>query len=198
MAINILETVRKNLGIPELKKADPNTQQVEVKTNEEKESRLMQSLVPAALAGIYDSVRSEEGLSFLAGAASHPDWISLLFGKNAAEMKQRLATYSDTTIDFVQSHFNMVAAETVMVLRENAKGDDRKKAIRALAGSQRDLILPYLPAELKVGTLLDDGVMDDRTNKMEGPVSSLMHKIETAVTGQESKEDADRKRDAKM
>jgi hypothetical protein len=198
MAINLLETVRKNLGIPELKKVDPNTQQVVVKTNEEKESRLMQSLIPTALAGIYDCVRSEEGLNFLAGAASHPDWISLLFGKNEAEMKQRLAAYSGTTTDFVQSHFNMVATETVKVLRENAKGDDRKKAIRALAGSQRDLILPYLPAELKAGWLLEDETMDDRTNKMEGPVSTLMHKIETAITGQESKEDADKKRDAKM
>lgn len=198
MAGNLLETVRKNLGIPELKKVDPNTQQVEVKTNEEKESRLMQSLVPTALAGIYDSVRSEEGLDFLAGTASHPDWISLLFGKNAAEMKQRLADYSGTTADFVQSHFNMVAGETVKVLREEAKGDNRKKAIRELAGAQRDLILPYLPAELRAGALLEDGVLDDRTNKMEGPVSTLMHKIETALTGQESKEDADKKRDAKM
>lgn len=197
MAINLLETVTKNLGIPALKKMDPNTQQAEISTNTEKESRLMQSLVPVALAGIYDSVRSEEGLAFLSGTESHFDWISLLFGKNAVEMKQRLAAYSDTTEDFVQSHFNIVAGETVKVLRENAKGDDRKKAIRELAGSQRDLILPYLPAELRAGILLDDETMDDRTNKMSGPVSTLMHKLETAFTGQESQEDADVKRDSK-
>lgn len=198
MAINLLETVRKNLGIPELKKVDPNTQQVELKTNEEKESRLTQSLVPVALAGIYDCARSEEGLDYLAGGSSHPDWISLLFGKTAPEMKARLANYSGTTEAFVQTHFNMVAAETVKVLRENATGDDRRTAIRSLAGSQRDLILPYLPAELKTGILLDDDTMDDRTNKMQGPVSTFMHKIETALTGQESKEDANRKRDEKM
>jgi len=33
---------------------------------------------------------------------------------------------------------------------------------------------------------------------MEGPVSTLMHKIETMITGQESETDADRKRDEKM
>jgi hypothetical protein len=198
MAIDLLETVGKNLGISELKKVDPNTQKVEVKTDEERESRLMQSLVPAAMAGIYDSVRSEEGLDFLASGKNHPDWLSLLFGPNANEMKQRLAEYSGTTEPFVQTHFNSVAAEAAKVLRENAKGDDIKKAIRDTAGSQRDLILPYLPAELRTGLLLQDNTMDDRTNKMEGPLSSFMHKIETSFTGQESEEAANKNRDEKM
>ncbi len=198
MSINLLEMVSKNLGLPALKKIDPVTQQVEIKTDKERESRLMQALVPTALAGIYDSVRSEEGLNFLADSQSHPDWISLMFGPNANEMKQRLAAYSGTTQDFVQTHFNMVAAEAANVLRENAKGTDVKKSIRDIAGAQRDFILPYLPAELGAGLLLKDDTLDDRTNKMEGPVSSVMHKIESIFNGQESQEAADKKRDERM
>ena len=42
---------------------------------------------------------------------------------------------------------------------------------------QRNNILPFLPAELQMGELLHDNTLDDRTNKMEGPVSSIIRAI---------------------
>lgn len=198
MSINILEELLKKLNLPALKKVDPNTQEVEVKTDEEREHKLIQAIAPAAVAGIYDGSRSEEGLTFLSGSSSSPDWLSLLFGKNAHEVKQRIAQYTDNSPESVQTHFNSVAAEAVNILRSNATGEDKKISIRNLAGAQRDWFLPYLPAELRIGTLLEDNTMDDRMNKMEGPVSSLMHKVETIFAGQESQEAADKKRDDKM
>ena len=198
MSVNILEELRKNVGLPPLIKVDPNTQAVKIVSEKEKEHKLMQAIVPTAVAGIYDCARSEEGLDFLAGAASTPDWFTLLFAKHAAEVRSRLATYADNTADAVQTHFNSVAAEAVKILRNASTDNDRRISIRTIAGAQRDWFLPYLPAELQIGKLLDDNTMDDRTNKMEGPVSSFMHKIETMLTGQESKEDANKKRDSKM
>ncbi|MCY7291553.1 MAG: hypothetical protein LH615_05150 [Ferruginibacter sp.] len=198
MSINILEELRKNVGMPPLIKVDPNTQEVTITSDEEKENRLMQAIVPTAVAGIYDCARSEEGLDFLAGTSSTPDWLTLLFAKNAPEVRERLATYSDNTTDAVQTHFNSVAAEAVKILRKEATEKERRVSIRTITGTQRDWFLPYLPAELRIGKLLDDNTMDDRTNKMEGPVSSIMHKIETMITGQESEEDANKKRDEKM
>lgn len=198
MAVNILEELLKKFNLSALKKVDPNTQKVEVKTDEEREHKLIQALAPAAVAGIYDAARSEEGLSFLAGTAGSPDWLSLLFGNNAPEVKQRIADYTSNSTDAVQTHFNSVAAEAVNILRTNATGDDKKISVRDLVGSQRDWFLPFLPAELKIGSLLEDNTMDDRMNKMEGPVSSFMHKVETVFTGQESKEAADSKRDKNM
>lgn len=198
MSINILEELRKNLNLPALKKVDPNTQEVKIKTDEEREHKLIQAIAPAAVAGIYDGARSEEGLTFLAGTSSSSDWLSLLFGKNAPEVKKRISQYTDNSEEAVQTHFNMIAAEAVKILRANATGDDKKISIRNIAGAQRDWFLPYLPAELRIGTLLEDNTMDDRMNKMEGPVSSFMHKVETVFTGQESQEAADKKRDQKM
>jgi hypothetical protein len=196
MAINILEEIIKNLGLPPLKKVDPNTQAVG-NTDKEKEHHLMQAIVPTAVAGLYDCVRSEEGLDFLTGNKSTSDWLQLFFA-NAPEVKERLALYSDNSNDAVQTHFNAVAAEAVKILRNAATENERRSSIRNIMGTQRDFFLPYLPAELKIGLLLEDTTLDDRTNKMQGPVSSLMHKIETMVTGQESQKDADRKRDEKM
>ena len=198
MSINILEELRKNLGLPELKKVDPNTQAVKINTDKEKEHRLIQAIAPTVVAGLYDCIRSEEGLDFLAGNKTTPDWLELFFGKNAPEVKERLALYADNSNDAIQTHFNAVAFEAVKILRNAASEAEHRKSIRDIMGTQRDLFLPYLPAELKIGILLEDTTLDDRTNKMEGPVSTLMHKIETMITGQESKEDANRKRDEKM
>ncbi len=198
MAINILDELIKNLGLPPLKKVDPNTQTVVINTDKEKEHRLAQAIAPAAVAGLYDCVRSEEGLDFLTGNNSSPDWLQLFFANNAPEVKERLALYTDNSKEAVQTHFNAVAAEAVKILKNTATEQDRRSSIRDIMGTQRDFFLPYLPGELKIGILLEDTTLDDRTNKMEGPVSSLMNKIGTIVTGQESKEEADKKRDEKM
>ncbi|MEJ7610154.1 MAG: hypothetical protein WKF88_03135 [Ferruginibacter sp.] len=198
MSINLLEELRKQLNLPPLKKVDPNTQEVELKTDKEREYRLMQAIVPAAVAGVYDCARSEAGLKFLTGTSSTPDWLDLFFGNNAPQVKRNLENYTSNTPESVQTHFNSVSAEAVKIIRENAADIDRAASIRNIAGSQRDLFLPYLPAELRIGLLLEDATMDDRMNKMEGPVSTFMHKIETVFTGQESKESADKKRDAHM
>ena len=198
MAINIIEQLTQNLGLPALKKVDPNTQQVELKITKENEHKLVQAIVPTVVAGLYDCVRSEEGLDFLAGSGTTMDWLVLLFAKNATEVKNRLVNYSDNTPEAVQTHFNMVAAEAVKIIRAAAKETDRRISIRNIATGQRDIFLPYLPAALNIGSMLEDNTMDDRTNKMKGPVSSFMHKIETLLTGQESKEEANKTRNDKM
>jgi hypothetical protein len=41
---------------------------------------------------------------------------------------------------------------------------------------------------MKMGDILNDEALDDRTNKMEGPVSGFMHRIENQLSkGDESK-----------
>ena len=57
------------------------------------------------------------------------------------------------------------------------------KKIKTFMGNHRHNILVYLPAALQAGYLLDDNAIDDRTNKMEGPVSSFMHSIENKLAG---------------
>ena len=197
MSINLMEELRKKLNLPELKKVDPNTQEVEIKSDKEKEYRLMQAIVPAAVAGVYDCARSEAGLKFLVADGSSPDWLHLFFGDNAAEVKRNIEKYTDNSPEAVQTHFNSVSAEAVKILREKTTGDDRAAAMRNTMGMQRKLFLPYLPAELRVGALLNDEAMDDRMNKMEGPVSGFMHRVEN-IFGRESREEANKKRDYKM
>jgi len=197
MSVNLLEELKKRLDLPDIKKVDPNSQQVEVKTEKEKEFRLTQAIVPAAVAGVYDCARSEKGLAFLAGNDTPPDWLTLFFGNNADGVLKNLENYTGNSAESIRTHFNSVSAEAVKILREHAAGEDRQASIRNIAGMQRKLFLPYLPAELHIGALLEDETMDDRMNKMEGPVSGFMHRVEN-IFGRESRDEANKKRDAKM
>ena len=59
----------------------------------------------------------------------------------------------------------------------NLKHQDAKSLINFFT-NQRTQILTRLPAALNMGELLQDSTIDDQTNKMEGPMSGLMHGIE--------------------
>jgi hypothetical protein len=48
--------------------------------------------------------------------------------------------------------------------------------------NQKNDILLYLLPILKMGDLLHDNTLDDGTNKMEGPISSLMHSLGSTFT----------------
>ena len=87
---------------------------------------------------------------------------------------------------------NAIANETVKVVKENLAADAGIIEVKNFFNDQRNNILLYLPAELKMGELLHDNTLDDNTNKMEGPISSLMQSIGSVfskpVTGDEIKE----------
>jgi hypothetical protein len=48
-----------------------------------------------------------------------------------------------------------------------------------VARNKPDTLL-YLPPSLDLGTIFKNNNLDDRTGKMEGPISSLMHSVEKA------------------
>ena len=71
-----------------------------------------------------------------------------------------------------------VAHHAIGVIKENISGEKSDNAVRQFLIDQRNNILVYLPAELQIGNVLNDNTIDDRTNKMEGPVSGYMHWLE--------------------
>ena len=76
-----------------------------------------------------------------------------------------------------------IAREAVIIIHEGPGENPSAEKIRNYMSSQRHHILVYLPPALKMGDLLNDNTMDDRTNKMEGPISNLMHGIENKFSG---------------
>ena len=199
MAIDLLNTIQKNLGYPEKKKIDPNTEETVADKSKPNEHRLFQSAVPAVLAGIYKLAKNEDGIKDIASEFSVSNWVDIIFGVNKNEVLKNITDYSFYNAAAVEDKMNEAAAEAIRLIRENSKDDsnDNHKVnfagMKIFISQQRNNILPYLPPALHIGNMLDDTTIDDATTKMEGPVSSLMHKIEAGFGTHETKEDAERK-----
>jgi len=77
-------------------------------------------------------------------------------------------------------HMEKISDEAVKIAKDSVKTPDAEK-LRSFMNSQRHSILSHLPAVMKMGDVLNEETFDDRTNKMEGPVSSFLHKIEDII-----------------
>jgi hypothetical protein len=183
MSINLLQTVQENLGYPPLKKVDPNTQEV----NNEPGDRFSQAAIPSVLTALYKYSRADKNAETLLTAGPGTDWTVLIFTDNRHEVIQKIAAYSGHEVRNVVDKLNRIADEAVRVIREQVSSGGVMDIKTALANSKND-VLPYLPASLQIGDALHDDTIDDRTHKMEGPVSSLMHAIGGSFSGSDSDE----------
>ena len=185
MATNIIETIQQNLEYPPLRKIDPNIQEAVDKPELSRVEKLSQGVIPAVLAGIYKLSRKDEGASSIIHLQSNNNagLLSHIFEEAENEAVQKVAQYGEASETDVRNHMEIVAAESIRIIRkavgENADGEKVKKYLTG----QRHNILVYLPAALAFGDLLHDETLDDRTNKMEGPISNFMHKIENKFSG---------------
>ena len=192
MSINLIETVQQNLDYPPLQKIDPNTQQVIVDEKTPAEDKFSQAAIPAVLTALFSYVQSDNGATAFLNGDHATNWVGRIFDDNKKEIVQTISAYAmqpnaDTIIGM-----NAIANETVKLVKENLTEKADIKEVKFFFSNQKNNILLYLPAALNMGELLHDNTLDDKTNKMEGPVSSLMQSIGSAfsnpVTGEEIKE----------
>jgi hypothetical protein len=192
MSLNLIKTIQENLGFPALEKIDPNTQQPENATDEVTEKKFGQAAIPAVVTGLYKFVQSDEGATEFLHENEATNWVAKIFDDNRMEAVQTISAYAKQLNQDPVAKMNAIATEAVKVVKDNLPADAGIKEVKTLFSNQRNQILVYLPAELKMGELLHDNTLDDDTNKMEGPISSLIKSIGSAfsnpVTGDEMKE----------
>jgi hypothetical protein len=177
MSINLLETVQQNLGYPALQKIDPNTQQVVADEKTPPEDKFSQAAIPAVLTGLYKYVQSDEGATRFLRGDNSTNWVDKLFDDNKKEAIQTISAYAKQSDQDPVAKMNAIANEAVKVVKENLPAAAGSKEVKLFFSHQKNNILLYLPAELNMGELLHDTTLDDKTNKMEGPISSLMQSI---------------------
>jgi hypothetical protein len=180
MSVNLLETVQKNLGYPALQKIDPNTQEVVQDAHTPDEDKFSQAAIPAVLTAFYKYVQTDDGAAEVLQGDMNTNWLDKIFPDNKKEAVQTISSYAHQSGMDPVKKINEIATETVKVAKANLPADAGIKELKSFFKNQRNTILPYLPAALNMGELLHDGTLDDNTNKMEGPISSLMHSIGTA------------------
>jgi len=177
MAFNIIESIQKSLGYPELQKIDPNTQEVKNPGNISPQDYLGQAAIPAVLTGIYKFTRTEEGNAEILKGELKGILLSLIFGNTKDEVVEKVSRYTGNSVEYTSGKMEDIARGAVTVIREHLKNEPSSASVKDLLTAQRHNILVYLPASLQLGDILKDETLDDRTNKMEGPVSGVMHTI---------------------
>ena len=190
MSINLLKKVQENLHYPQLQKIDPNTQQAD--NSNTSTDNFSQAAIPVILTGLYKLNSSDEGAEVILRGENSADWVSKIFNNNKKEIIEKIAAYSNPQKEISSTELNNIAAESIKIIKENIPEYTTVKEVRLFLSNQTDNIFPYLPASLHTGDLLNDTTLDDNTNKMEGPVSSLMHSIGTFFSTPETEEDKGR------
>jgi hypothetical protein len=72
----------------------------------------------------------------------------------------------------------IIAWEALHIIRNNISGEKTASSVKTFLADQRHNILVHLPASLQIGEAMQDDTIDDRTHKMEGPISNHMHWLE--------------------
>jgi hypothetical protein len=183
--MHITEEIQKNLGFSALEKIDPNTQLVpgqEMIGN----SALAQAGIPAILLGILIRLEQNPTLEWL-GPDQSGSHIERIFGDSSATVITHILQYSKTNDQHAVQELEHIAAEATRVIRKKLGDHSNESNIRHFAAANKPDILLYLPPALELGKILHNNNLDDRTGKMEGPVSSFMHKLEKTfnVSGQD-------------
>ena len=178
MAINIIEAIQQSLGAPELQKIDPNTQEVKRPENITAENYIWQAAIPTVLLGLYKFSGDETGNAAIVNGTLSLNLLGSIFGEKKDAVIESVANYTGNTTEYAAEKMELVADTAIHLIQKNITGDVSDSAVKTFLINQRNNILVYLPAELQIGKVLGDNTIDDRTNKMEGPMSSHMHWLE--------------------
>ncbi len=174
MAIDIIQQIKNHLGNTAVPKIDPNTQEPQNQQNLSPD--VESAAIPVVLIGFYKNTRNAEDADKLINE-SNEGIINTLYKEHTDHVIRAVSEYSKTNPDEARNAMDKTVVAIKKVLQENLK-DLNGTTVMNFFADQRSNILKHLPAELHAGELLNDSAVDDRTNKMEGPMSGMMHTIE--------------------
>lgn len=183
MADNIVEQIQKNLGFSPLHKIDPNTQEVKHKESVAEAKSLAQAAIPATLLGLYKYGNTEQGAEEILRGSRAADWLGIFYGDKRDETIHKVAAYAHVPEEEAAQQMDRIASEAVKIVKQHLIAGSGYAQVKDYIAQQRKSILVYLPAELQLGYLINDNTLDDRTNKMEGPMSNSLHFIERIFSG---------------
>ncbi|MCW3088666.1 MAG: hypothetical protein JWQ78_2052, partial [Sediminibacterium sp.] len=170
MSVNLLHALQEKLGCPPLQKVDANTQEVKPAAGAQRQELFCQAAIPAVLTALYRYSRADAGAAAIRSEDLSHDWLKPAFADQRDTIVSRIAAYSGYLDSEVVTKLNEVARQAVSIIREQLNPHSTVMEVKTLLGDSRNDFLPYLPASLQLGPLLNDDTLDDRTHKMEGPV----------------------------
>lgn len=183
MSTSLVEFIQKKMGFPPLTKVDPVDHEVKHEDERTSREKLAQAAIPVVLASLYKYGRADKGSKQLVSNTGQVSWLDEILEKKEKNAVDKVAHYAGVSKEQAEENMQLIAVEAVQAVRESIVNHPSPEAVKKYLSDQRHSILVYLPAAMQLGSLLDDDTLDDRTNKMEGPVSNFMHKIENKFSG---------------
>ena len=178
MSVSLIESIPKNLGYAKLQKIDPNIQDVKDEEKSFGANAIVQAAIPTILLGLCNYMQTDEGADSIIGGDTGTDYLALIFRDKKEPVIRKVASYSGSTYSNTEKEMEHITTEAIRIIRESYPSKANYKEMRASLAEQKQEILSYLPGDLQIGILMRNNTLDDRTHKMEGPISNLMHKIE--------------------
>ena len=189
MSINLIDAIQTNLEFPVLQKIDPNTQEVKKPDDVSPSDFIGQAAIPTVLLGLYRYSRTPEGNAAIVNGTFNTNPLDAIFGDVKEAVINKVSHYTNNAVEYTSMQMEKIAKEAVRLVQENIKGVTSDNAVTSFLSDQRTNILTCLPAELQIGELLQDNTIDDRTHKMEGPMSGAMHWIEKLFSSSDRKKE---------
>lgn len=183
MSTSLIDFIQKKMGYPPLQKVDPVDHEVKSGSARNPNEKSAQAAIPAVLAALYKFTRSEEGSQTILSGNDGRNWLDIILQDKESGAVDKVAHYAGITNQEAEARMEEIAMEAVQAINEAVAQQRTPDAVMKYVGDQRHSILVYLPAAMQLGSLLEDDSLDDRTNKMEGPVSNLVHSIENKFSG---------------
>ena len=183
MATHLIQTIQETLGYAPLHKISPNSQETKEKWHQTVGENLAQAALPAVLTGIFKFTRNHENCQSLLQSGTNEDWLHILYDGREKQAVEKVANYAGASADETERHMENIADEAISEIKKRLGENATPDNVKDLLNGERHAILAHLPAALQLGTVLKDETLDDRTNKMEGPVSNIMHKIGNTLSG---------------
>jgi len=175
---SIIHIIEERLGYPPLEKVDPNTQETKIEQFSGNSVRkLSQAAIPAVLISMIRYFRNAANTSNLSAVVTGKEWLNHLFGERKQAVVNRIASYAETDREKTEMEMEKISNTVIDIIKEKVPEPTTEK-INDFLGSENNNILNHLPASMQLGQVLGDDSIDDRTHKMQGTVSTLLHKIE--------------------
>ena len=179
MAENIVTKVQEQMGFAPFEKIDPNKTLGKIDLWQHKTANhFIQAAAITVLVGIFEKGSKATGIPALMNAAKTGNILSVIFGNQKNEVLQSVAHYGDQTMETTSDTMSEIASTAISLIQTSVNKNANDDQVAAYIAGQRHNILVYLPPELQLSHILNDNTIDDETNKMEGPVSTMVHFFE--------------------
>ena len=173
--MNLSQDIQEFLKYPPLQKIDPTTGRPE---NENLYDIVSQSVLVIFLTGLFEATRTKENAIVIQEQKTTNGLLDKMFNYKAAVLIY-IKEFTKNDENYINTKLEEVASGYLQVIQQKdyVVALQKEKGLEDLLSNERHKILLFLPPGLKTGELFNHQTIDDNTNKMEGPVSTLMNKI---------------------